>query len=64
MSLSSKRRSAERRVVITGIGLISPLGIGTEKNWQAVSQGKNGIGLISHFDASQFTSKIAGQVKD
>ncbi len=64
MSLSSKRRSAERRVVITGIGLISPLGIGTEKNWQAISQGKNGIGLISRFDASQYTSKIAGQVKD
>ncbi len=64
MSLSSKRRSAERRVVITGIGLVSPLGIGTEKNWQAISQGKCGIGLISHFDASQYTSKIAGQVKD
>jgi 3-oxoacyl-[acyl-carrier-protein] synthase II len=64
MSLSSKRKSAERRVVITGIGLVSPLGIGTEKNWQAVSQGKNGIGLISHFDASQYTTKIAGQVKD
>lgn len=63
-SFSSKRRSAERRVVITGIGLISPLGIGTEKNWQAISQGKNGIGLISYFDASQYTSKIAGQVKD
>ncbi len=64
MSLSSKRKSTERRVVITGIGLISPLGIGTEKNWQAISQGKNGIGLISHFDASQYTSKIAGQVWD
>jgi 3-oxoacyl-[acyl-carrier-protein] synthase II len=64
MSLSSKRKSVERRVVITGIGLVSPLGIGTEKNWQAISQGKNGIGLISHFDASQYTSKIAGQVKD
>jgi 3-oxoacyl-[acyl-carrier-protein] synthase II len=64
MSLSSRKRSAERRVVITGIGLISPVGIGTEKNWQAISQGKSGIGLISHFDASQYTSKIAGQVKD
>ncbi len=63
-SLSSGRRSAERRVVITGIGLLSPLGIGKEKNWQAISQGKSGIGLISHFDASQFTSKIAGQIKD
>jgi len=53
-----------RRVVITGMGMVTPLGIGMEENWEAVSKGKSGIGPITKFDASPFTSQIAGEVKD
>jgi 3-oxoacyl-[acyl-carrier-protein] synthase II len=59
----SRRAVPERRVVITGIGLVSPLGIGVEKNWEAATRGKGGIELITRFDTSKFSSKIAGQVK-
>jgi len=52
-----------RRVVVTGVGLVSPLGIGTEATWQAVLQGKNGIGPITAFDATDFACRIAGEVK-
>ncbi len=53
-----------RRVVVTGVGLVSPVGIGTEDTWQAVRGGKSGIGPITAFDASQFACRIAGEVKD
>ena len=49
---------------MTGVGLVSPLGIGTQANWEALCAGKSGIGPITHFDASQFSARIAGQVKD
>lgn len=55
---------SRRRVVITGIGMISPLGIGTEENWQALLAGRSGIGPITKFDTTNFATKIAGEVKD
>ena len=52
-----------RRVVVTGVGLVSPLGIGTGENWEALCAGRSGIGPITHFDASQYSARIAGEVK-
>ena len=53
-----------RRVVVTGIGLVTPLGIGTRKTWDALVNGRSGIGRITHFDASEHASQIAAEVKD
>jgi 3-oxoacyl-[acyl-carrier-protein] synthase II len=52
-----------RRVVVTGVGLVSPLGIGTGANWEALCAGRSGIGPITRFEASQFSARIAGEVK-
>lgn len=53
-----------RRVVVTGLGMVTPLGTGVEKNWEAVCAGKSGIRRIEKFDASPFPSQIAGEVSD
>jgi len=52
-----------RRVVVTGIGLVSSLGIGTDANWKALKAGCSGVTTITKFDASQFATRIAGEVK-
>ena len=52
-----------RRVVVTGVGLVSPLGVGTAQNWEALLAGKSGIGPITRFDASEYPTRIAGEVK-
>ena len=53
-----------RRVVITGLGVIAPNGIGKEAFWTAATAGKSGIGPITRFDASEFPTQIAGEVNN
>ncbi|HEY3174412.1 MAG TPA: beta-ketoacyl-ACP synthase II [Candidatus Polarisedimenticolia bacterium] len=53
----------ERRVVITGIGLVSPVGIGTRENWEALLAGRSGIGPITRFDTTNYPARIAGEVR-
>ncbi len=54
----------KRRVVVTGLGVLSPIGCGTAKFWKALIEGKSGIGPITHFDATEFSCRIAGEIKD
>jgi 3-oxoacyl-[acyl-carrier-protein] synthase II len=53
-----------RRVVITGLGLVTPLGTGTDKTWKALCAGQSGIGRITRFDPTGYDAQIAGEVKD
>jgi 3-oxoacyl-[acyl-carrier-protein] synthase II len=55
---------SERRVVITGIGAICPVGIGAEATWESIVAGRSGISPITHFDASEYTTRFAGYVHD
>ncbi len=52
-----------RRVVITGMGIVSPVGIGVEESWRSIVEGRSGIAPITLFDASSFPTRIAGEVK-
>ena len=58
------RRNVDRRVVVTGVGLVTPLGTGVAKNWEALSAGRSGIGPITRFDVSDFPTRFAGEVTD
>ena len=54
----------KRRVVVTGTGLVTPLGTGTEKTWRNLCDGKSGVGHITRFDTTDYAVKIAAEVKD
>ncbi len=56
--------SKHRRVVVTGLGIVSPLGNDVATSWDGIVNGRSGIGPITHFDASAFTTRIAGEVRD
>ncbi|MBF6559052.1 MAG: beta-ketoacyl-ACP synthase II [Candidatus Binataceae bacterium] len=58
------RRNLDRRVVVTGVGLVTPLGTGVEKNWAGLVAGRSGIGLIDRFDVADYPTRIAGEVRD
>ncbi len=53
-----------RRVVITGMGTINPIGHSVDESWDSLVKGKSGIGPVTKFDAAEFPAKIAGEVKD
>jgi len=55
--------SERRRVVVTGVGLVSPLGVGTAETWQGLLAGKSGVGPLTRFDCSAYPTRIAGEVK-
>ena len=62
-NLVKQRLIVQNRVVVTGVGLISPVGIGTEETWAAILRGQSGIGSITLFDAKDHACRIAGEVK-
>lgn len=56
--------SDRRRVVVTGVGLVSPLGVGTEATWRGLMEGRSGVGSLTRVDASLYATKIAAEVRD
>ncbi len=60
----SNRPGFNRRVVVTGLGIVSPLGNDLASSWDGIVNGRSGIGPITHFDASAFTTRIAGEVRN
>lgn len=56
--------SDRRRVVITGVGLVSPLAVGTEETWSGLMEGRSGVGALTRVDSSLYTTKIAAEVRD
>jgi 3-oxoacyl-[acyl-carrier-protein] synthase II len=60
---ATNRRAQHRRVVVTGLGILSPVGNDLQSSWDSIINGRSGIGPITHFDASSFPTRIAGEVK-
>ncbi len=54
---------AKRRIVVTGVGLVSPLGVGTRPTWEGALAGRPGVGPITLFDASRHAARFAGEVE-
>jgi 3-oxoacyl-[acyl-carrier-protein] synthase II len=61
---SNKKIREERRVVLTGLGVVSPVGLGLEEFWTGLKEGRNGVGRVTHFDPSGFRSQMAAEVKN
>jgi len=61
---SDARVRMEHRVVLTGLGVVSPVGLGLEEFWKSLKEGRNGVGRVTHFDPSKFRSQMAAEVKD
>jgi 3-oxoacyl-[acyl-carrier-protein] synthase II len=59
-----RRALSKRRVVVTGLGAISPVGLNVKESWESVLNGKSGIELLTHFDTSDFATKFGGAIKD
>ena len=55
---------SKRRVVVTGMGIVSPVGNTLDSAWDSIVNGRSGIAPITHFDAALFATRIAGQVRD
>jgi 3-oxoacyl-[acyl-carrier-protein] synthase II len=64
MMVLDASNGTRRRVVVTGIGLVTPLGTGTERNWDALAAGRSGVRAITRFDASFLPARVAGEVPD
>ena len=62
--MNTTRANGQRRVVITGIGTVSPLGLSIDESWKNAINGVSGIGAITKFDASKFDVRFAGEVKN
>ncbi len=64
MGQLSQKTITLKRVVVTGIGLLTPVGNNRDENWQSISSGRSGTGLITRFDTADYSSKVAGEVKN